>query len=101
MGFMEAFATFDTFARVEDVRGETIYLGPSSDRPDTPDGGECKIDPEPRWYARLSAPGYMDCTEWTGGHATEAEAAQELADTYDLCPKCLDEHDDDEECDAD
>lgn len=31
--------------------------------------------------ARLSAPGYMDCTEWSV-HRTEAEAAQYLIDTY-------------------
>lgn len=31
--------------------------------------------------ARLSAPGYMDCTEWSV-HRTEAEAAQYLIDMY-------------------
>lgn len=31
--------------------------------------------------ARLSAPGYMDCTEWSL-HATEAEAREALADMY-------------------
>lgn len=31
--------------------------------------------------ARLSAPGYLDCTEWSV-HDTEAEAAQELIDMY-------------------
>lgn len=33
------------------------------------------------WLARMSAPGYMDCTMWTG-HATEQEARQYLEDTY-------------------
>lgn len=26
------------------------------------------------WYARLSAPGYLDCTGWDGPHATADEA---------------------------
>ena len=35
----------------------------------------------PAWGARLSAPGYLDCTEWCV-FDTEAEAAQYLLDTY-------------------
>lgn len=31
--------------------------------------------------ARLSAPGYLDCTEWTV-HASEAEAEEYLSETY-------------------
>lgn len=34
------------------------------------------------WMARLSAPGYLDCTEWTGPFETEAEARAYLSDTY-------------------
>jgi hypothetical protein len=26
------------------------------------------------WFCRLSAPGYMDCTEWSGPYETEQEA---------------------------
>jgi hypothetical protein len=52
--------------------------------------GECD-----GWGARLSAPGYADCTEWAV-HETEEEAREYLADAYDLCPKCLAE-----ECDCD
>jgi hypothetical protein len=37
------------------------------------------------WGARLSAPGYMDCTPWTL-HETEAAARRELRDTYEVCP---------------
>jgi len=39
---------------------------------------------ESGWYARLSAPGYMDCTSWTGPHSSEREALGDLADTFDL-----------------
>jgi hypothetical protein len=47
--------------------------------------------------ARLSAHGYMDCTEW-GVYDTEEEARQGLAETYDLCPVCLVELDEDYVC---
>lgn len=33
------------------------------------------------WIARLSAPGYMDCTDWSW-HETEDEAREYLADAY-------------------
>jgi hypothetical protein len=33
------------------------------------------------WLARLSAPGYLDCTDWTA-HATEAEALEYLEEAY-------------------
>lgn len=31
------------------------------------------------WWCRLSAPGYMDCTEWSGPYATEAKARAALS----------------------
>ena len=34
------------------------------------------------WFSRLSAPGYMDCTEWSGPFNTEEEAAQSLLSLY-------------------
>jgi hypothetical protein len=37
---------------------------------------------EPGYYARLSAPGYLDCTEWSGPYRTELEAALYLAEQY-------------------
>jgi hypothetical protein len=36
----------------------------------------------PGWYGRLSAPGYLDCTDWTGPHSTEDEAAEALFELY-------------------
>jgi hypothetical protein len=36
------------------------------------------------WYGRLSAPGYLDCTEWSGPYKTEEEALLEVCDTYDV-----------------
>ena len=47
--------------------------------------------------ARLSAPGYLDCTEWTV-FETEEEAAAYLADQFDLCPTCFEPLDEDYGC---
>jgi len=35
------------------------------------------------WGARLSAPGYLDCTDWSV-FDTEREAKEYLRDTYDV-----------------
>lgn len=36
------------------------------------------------WYGRLSAPGYLDCTDWQGPYETEDEAIKALCDQYDV-----------------
>ena len=43
---------------------------------------ECLENTEPGWYARLSAPGYLDCTDWVGPYDTEEEALEALFDVY-------------------
>lgn len=40
-----------------------------------------EVRPRAGWLARMSAPGYMDCTDWTA-HASEAEARAYLSETY-------------------
>ena len=100
MGFMRVFTTFERFALVTDASGETIYRGPIRHRVATPEGGAFSVDAKPLWYARLSAPGYMDATEWTGGHETEDGAVREVTETYDLCERCHEDHDASAECDV-
>jgi len=34
------------------------------------------------WFARLSAPGYLDCTEWCGPFPSEAAALAHLEEMY-------------------
>lgn len=34
------------------------------------------------WYSRLSAPGYLDCTDWFGPYETEDEAWTALYEAY-------------------
>lgn len=43
---------------------------------------EAEDEAEPGWYARLSAPGYLDCTEWTGPFDSFDDAAQYLIETF-------------------
>jgi hypothetical protein len=42
---------------------------------------DASIEYQEGWLARLSAPGYMDCTEWSV-HKTEQEALAYLDETY-------------------
>ena len=47
---------------------------------------ECPGDDEPReagWYSRLTAPGYLDCTDWSGPFPTAFRAIRELCRLYD------------------
>lgn len=36
------------------------------------------------WYARLSASGYMDCTDWMGPYSSEDEAIVELCEFWEV-----------------
>ena len=40
------------------------------------------------WFARLSAPGYMGCTDWMGPYNSEREAKADLHFIYDVCSEC-------------
>jgi len=37
-----------------------------------------------KWWCRLSAPGYMDATEWNGPFDTEAEAREAIERVYEV-----------------
>lgn len=34
------------------------------------------------WYSRLSAPGYLDCTDWSGPYKSQDEAFTALYEMY-------------------
>lgn len=34
------------------------------------------------WFGRLSAPGYMDCTDWSGPFDSEEEALESIKELY-------------------
>jgi len=46
-------------------------------------------DLETGWYARFSAPGYLDCTDWVGPEDSEGGALAALADLHDVCASCF------------
>jgi hypothetical protein len=51
----------------------------------------------PGWFCRLSAPGYLDATEWSGPFERLSEAQKSLRDTFDVDPDTgisLDDEDD-------
>ena len=55
--------------------------------------GECFVD---GWYGRLSAPGYLDATDWNGPFATSDAALAGVCEMYD-CDENGDPLDDCEE----
>jgi hypothetical protein len=76
--FMKPEIIHGTFYRVEDKYSlDTLVL---------PGHVVAHHDPEAEkvegWFARLSAPGYMDCTDWDGPYKTREEAYSELCKTF-------------------
>lgn len=50
---------------------------------------ECyEIEEKSGWYGRISAPGYMDASDWSGPYDSEAECKRALCEDYDMCPAC-------------
>lgn len=63
----------DSFMKPECYRGEDIQL----------EIMEAGLDLEDdKVYCRLSASGYLDCTDWSGPYNTTEEAAQALLSLY-------------------
>ena len=55
---------------------------------------ECySIEERTGYSGRLSAPGYMDCTEWMGPFDFPDQARRAVIETYDICPACEDHAD--------
>lgn len=84
MGFMVPTAEYMTATQAFEYVGiqGSLERHPQPDPQDYPAG----------WYARLSAPGYLDCTDWSGPFKTEEEALQYVMELYDV-----DEHGDEVE----
>jgi len=49
---------------------------------------DAELEREQGWYARFSAPGYMDCTDWVGPCGSAEAAFDELAEVHDVCRSC-------------
>ena len=72
MAFMQPSVQFLTHA-------EAIEYCNDADNPLMSGNDDCS-----GFYSRLSAPGYLDCTEWNGPFKTEAEALTYVMDFYDV-----------------
>ena len=83
-GYFEIDTTQGTQIVPDDVIGRTMgthveaFANYIEGEPMDPDE---VVEHKTGWLARLSAPGYMDCTDWTA-HATLDEAEKYLEDTY-------------------
>lgn len=103
MGFMQARAERFEMLVVETTAGtEQVPLdlvGEAGDPKDLHDyvEGTVLLDSdgapdtvvEDGWWARFTAPGYLDCTSWVGPYETETEALEALAESYGVCGGCF------------
>ena len=96
MAFMIPEYEKSTFYEVESTTGEGSLVpgdlvGKSPDLEDFTDyieGGDPEsFEQVSGWFARLSAPGYMDATDWSGPFDTIEEARKHIEDTFEVDPK--------------
>jgi hypothetical protein len=102
MAFMVPDYYHGVFYEVEDKHGEG-HLVPGDlvgkrptvrDFDDYVESGETRSFEKVRgWFVRLSAPGYMDATDWSGPFKTEAEARKHVEDFWEVDPDTGDELD--------
>lgn len=98
MGFMNAYTKHGIWLIVDCPHNGTTYL-PMADLFNTfdPDGldledvqqyventlsPDTELSAKVGWGARLSAPGYTDCTEWLAVYDNEREACEALLEIY-------------------
>jgi hypothetical protein len=98
---MQPFAENTVMHHVETTQGTSIVPAEFCSNPPTLEemqqyceGTILLVDGEPDyqrqegWYARFSAPGYMDCTDYIGPYKTAELAFDALAETHECCRHC-------------
>jgi len=80
----------DVWHDVTNESGESFIVHPDAPTlADAIDGDVCETEEITSGiFCRLSAPGYMDCTDWSGPHDTLETAQKDIADTFDVCAEC-------------
>lgn len=80
----------ETTCGTESIPADLVNQGATAEDCQAYLEGKPLRDAEPEtvsgWFARLSAPGYMDCTDWSGPFATEDEAREHIRDMFDIDP---------------
>lgn len=77
----------ETTHGTELVPGDLVGYRPTlADLAEYTEGEPRSFEPVVGYFARLSAPGYLDATEWSGPFDTLEEAKADLRDTYEVDP---------------
>jgi len=99
MSFMEPETCYTYWITWEDSEGCHLapYTSLRSDYREVEEVRNIVESDHPAWLSRLSAPGYLDSTEWEGPYDSEKEALEALAETYSLCLDCWEDY---EACDC-
>lgn len=94
MAFMVPEYSTGPFYEVTDTRGEGTLVPAElvgsrpkpADFADYIDGTPKEAEKVKGWFVRLSAPGYMDATDWSGPFDTEQEARAHVRDFWEVDP---------------
>ena len=78
--FMKPHTLFEDFVEYEWNGG--TYFVPADIEGILPSNIEIIERYSDKWFSRLSAPGYLDCTDWSGPFDTEEEAFNYLEEMY-------------------
>ena len=89
MAFMIPYYTNGPFVRMVDAYGESCAC--PADVAGLQECYEIEETYSGKWFCHLSAPGYMDATEWSGPFDTIAQARQYIVDTFEVDPDSGDE----------
>lgn len=92
MAFMIPAYTNDPFVSMHNAdTGEDCSVPADVENILTGDGWETFERITGKWWCRLSAPGYMDCTDWSGPYETVEEARAAIVEMFEVDPDSGDE----------
>jgi hypothetical protein len=90
MAFLIPEYSDEIFVRVTKPNGESYLCPQGYQELENGDEEETIVG---KWFCHLTAPGYMDQTDWNGPFDTEEEARENLRDSFDVDPDTGDDLD--------